>query len=246
MGTERYQVLQLLDDGRNTFLGVCAGVVEAAATQPLTYVKNSLQQGVRLRIQDIYRGTGASCLADGTLIGSQFVICGSLQKALVGGSARSLEFGEEVGCALAAGAASGVPCCVLELTMIQQQRFGGSAIATLRGILARHGAGGLRRGLGPSAAREALFAAGYLGLSPQIEKRLDCLDDAYKTVASSLAAGLLCAALTHPIDSIKSCMQGDIDRVKFGGFFQTGWTLWQQPGGLANLYRGATMWRPLR
>ena len=219
MSSARYEILQRLDDGRNCFLGVCAGGIEAALTQPLTYVKNSLQQGVRVRLDPriVYRGTGASCLADGTLIGTQFVVCGSLQKQLAGPTTRQLSFWEEMCCALASGAASGPPCCVLELTMIQQQRFGGSAADTLRRILA---AGSLWRGLGPSSAREAFFAAGYLGLSPQLERLFDS-DSSAATAASSLLSGLVCAALTHPIDTVKSCMQGDLLAEKYRGSFHT-------------------------
>ena len=70
----------------------------------------------------MYRGTPASMLADGTLIGAQFWVCGFLQKLIVKGN-RDLTFAEEVGSAYLAGFASGVPCTVLELTMIQQQRL---------------------------------------------------------------------------------------------------------------------------
>lgn len=240
--SERYEVLQRLDDSRNCFLGACAGGIEAGATQPLTYVKNCLQQGVRVSVDPrvIYRGTGASCLADASLISCQFVLCGCLQKCLVGGRSRPLSFFEEVGCALAAGAASGVPCSVLELTMIQQQRFGGSALNTVRNVIAKRGATVMLRGLGPTAARESLFAAGYLGLSPQFE-RLASADSTLATAAASLASGLICAALTHPIDTIKSCMQGDLDRAMYRGAFHTARTIWASGGGVTPFYRGALL-----
>lgn len=240
--SQRYDVLQRLDDSRNCFLGACAGCIEAGATQPLTYVKNCLQQGARVSVDPrvIYRGTGASCLADASLISCQFVLCGCLQKNLVGDRSRSLSFFEEVGCALAAGAASGAPACILELTMIQQQRFGGSALTAVRNVVAKRGATGMLRGLGPTAARESLFAAGYLGLSPQFE-RLASADSPFATAAASLVSGLICAALTHPIDTIKSCMQGDLDRMVYRDGFHAARTIWESGGGFTPFYRGALL-----
>ncbi|KAJ8604052.1 hypothetical protein CTAYLR_001733 [Chrysophaeum taylorii] len=231
----RYLVLQKLTEGQTLFVGSVAGAIEAAATQPLTYLKNTVQQRLRVSADPriVYRGTLASCCADASLIGSQFVLCGSLQKLMVNHQTRTLSFFEEIICALGAGAASGLPCCALELTMIQQQRYGGSTMDTLRSLLAARG-GGLFRGLGPSAAREAVFAAGYLGLSPQMDR---LLPPTWATALSSLFSGLICAGITHPIDTIKSCMQGDVHRTKYGGFIHTYRTIYAD-GGPAAFYRG--------
>ncbi|KAH8074212.1 iron-sulfur transferase [Aureococcus anophagefferens] len=124
---DRYAVLQKLGDGQNAMLGVAAGGIEAAATQPLTYAKNCFQQRTPLSLvpRVVYRGTPASMAADGTLIGTQFACCGFLQKRVLGGEARPLTAAEELGTAWLAGYASGVPCCVMELIMIQQQKNGG-------------------------------------------------------------------------------------------------------------------------
>ena len=168
---DRYAVLQRLTDAQNALLGVAAGAIEAASTQPLTYTKNCIQQKVRVSLDPriMYRGTPASMLADGTLIGAQFWVCGFLQKLIVKGNPRDLTFAEEVGSAYLAGFASGVPCTVLELTMIQQQRFGGTLPGTLRRLYERNGLSGLFRGFVPASQREAFFAVGYLGLSPRVE-----------------------------------------------------------------------------
>ena len=96
---DRYAVLQRLTDAQNALLGVAAGAIEAASTQPLTYTKNCIQQKVRVSLDPriMYRGTPASMLADGTLIGAQFWVCGFLQKLIVKGNPRDLTFAEEVG-----------------------------------------------------------------------------------------------------------------------------------------------------
>ena len=238
---DRYAVLQKLSDPQNCLLGVAAGAIEAASTQPLTYVKNSLQQklAVSLDPRVVYRGTPASCAADGTLIGVQFLACGFLQKRVTGGDVRDLTLSEEVGCAYAAGFLSGVPCSVLELTMIQQQRRGGSAAAAIAGVWARAGGpGGLFRGFVPASQREAFFAVGYLGISPRVQRACDGagLSPTAGAAVGSVLGGVLCAALTHPFDTCKSVMQGDVGGP---GFRATARAI-HADGGLAAFFRGYT------
>jgi len=212
---DRYEVLQRLSDPENCALGVAAGAIEAAATQPLTYLKNTLQQKVQVSADPrvVYRGTPASMLADGTLIGCQFLACGWLQKQLTGGAPRELTLAEEVGSAYLAGFASGLPCATLELTMIQQQRFGGSALETLRRLWGARGPAGLLRGFVPASQREAFFAVGYLGVSPRVQRVCDGagLGATSGAAVGSIVSGVLCAGVTHPFDTCKSIMQGNTD-----------------------------------
>ena len=231
-------MLQRLTDAQNALLGVAAGAIEAASTQPLTYTKNCIQQKVKVSLDPriMYRGTPASMLADGTLIGAQFWVCGFLQKFIVKGNPRDLTFAEEVGSAYLAGFASGVPCTILELTMIQQQRFGGTLPGTLRRLYERNGLSGLFRGFIPASQREAFFAVGYLGLSPRVERVCDSLDmsPTAGVAAGSIASGVLCAALTHPFDTCKSIIQGDLEA---GGLTSTARALYAE-NGLRGFFRG--------
>ena len=235
---DRYAVLQRLTDAQNALLGVAAGAIEAASTQPLTYTKNCIQQKVKVSLDPriMYRGTPASMLADGTLIGAQFWVCGFLQKLIVKGNPRDLTFAEEVGSAYLAGFASGVPCTILELTMIQQQRFGGTLPGTLRRLYERNGLSGLFRGFIPASQREAFFAVGYLGLSPRVERVCDSLDmsPTAGVAAGSIASGVLCAALTHPFDTCKSIIQGDLE---CGGLTSTARALYAE-NGIQGFFRG--------
>ena len=235
---DRYAVLQRLTDAQNALLGVAAGAIEAASTQPLTYTKNCIQQKVKVSFDPriMYRGTPASMLADGTLIGAQFWVCGFLQKLIVKGNPRDLTFAEEVGSAYLAGFASGVPCTILELTMIQQQRFGGTLPGTLRRLYERNGLSGLFRGFIPASQREAFFAVGYLGLSPRVERVCDSLDmsPTAGVAAGSIASGVLCAALTHPFDTCKSIIQGDLE---CGGLTSTARALYAE-NGIQGFFRG--------
>ncbi len=61
----------------------------------------------------------------------QFWFTGFFQKLLVG-DGTSMTPKQEMGAAFLGGAASGIPCSVWELTMIQLQRFGGSLVGCVR------------------------------------------------------------------------------------------------------------------
>lgn len=54
----------------------------------------------------------------------------------------------------------------MELTMIQQQRFGTGLLATPAAIVSETGVMGMFRGFWMSCGREGIFAAGYMGLGP--------------------------------------------------------------------------------
>ncbi|KAJ1451081.1 mitochondrial carrier domain-containing protein [Pelagophyceae sp. CCMP2097] len=237
----RYDVLQRLDEVENTVLGTFAGVAAAVSTQPGTYFKNCAQQRVPISFDPrvMYRGTGASCLCDATMCSVQFLACGFLQKAITNGEPRKMTCAEEIGCALAGGLCSGLPTCVLELVMIRQQLTGLGPIDAVRSIVHVSGPRGMLRGLGPATCRESLFAAGYLGLSPRVQRTCEAAEMAplWTNVASAVVSGTVCGILTHPIDTVKSCLQGDVERKHYTDVASTARTLWRQQG-LRAFYRG--------
>ena len=135
---------------------------------------------------------------------------------------------------------SGFACAPMELVMVQQQRFGGSLIGTASNIVSERGPLGLYRGYVTSAGREAVFAAGYIGIGPALGMYLR--DEHGWSVASSKAtgavgAGLVAATISHPLDTIKTCMQGDVKREKFTSLTNTARTLMAE-GGAASFFRG--------
>jgi hypothetical protein len=98
----------------------------------------------------------------------------------------------------------------MELIMIQQQRHGGSLFHQGGRVLGESGVTGLFRGLVTSCGREGLFTAGYLGLGPVLSERLRAAYDLQKKVgdmAGATCAGVIAATLSHPLDTIKTCMQ---------------------------------------
>uniref|UniRef100_A0A7S2HMR7 Mitochondrial carrier protein n=1 Tax=Octactis speculum TaxID=3111310 RepID=A0A7S2HMR7_9STRA len=146
---------------------------------------------------------------------------------------------------MASGVVSGVPCTVLELTMIQQQRMGGTLWGTPLRIIRQAGLRGLFRGFIPACNRECFFTAGYLGVSPAltawmtspaVKQRLGFSTSGANFVASCVS-GVGAAALTHPMDTIKSCMQGDLEQKKYTTFRRTAALLYTS-GGIRCFYRG--------
>ena len=51
------------------------------------------------------------------------------------------------------------------------------------------------------------------------------------SVAGAIGGGVICATLSHPLDTIKTCLQGDIARAKYSTVGQTAGALWAEGGG---------------
>ena len=58
-------------------------------------------------------------------------------------------------------------------------------------------------------------------------------------IPAALLGALFACHLTHPFDTVKTCMQGDIERKTYGTFLQTARTIWNQHG-LGGFYQGST------
>mmetsp|Transcript_44957 Transcript_44957/g.147494 ORF Transcript_44957/g.147494 Transcript_44957/m.147494 type:complete len:158 (-) Transcript_44957:357-830(-) len=132
--------------------------------------------------------------------------------------------------------------------MIQQQRKGGSLFGTAA-ELAR--GGHLTRGTTGMMLREGLFCGGYMGVTPVMRGwlRENYPDSIGSTedrarLAATLISTPVCSFASHPPDTLKTCLQGDVERTKFGGYSQTASTLVGESGYPA-LWRGLP-WRCLR
>lgn len=170
----------------------------------------------------------------GVLTGVQFPLAGLVTRALTGGVERQLTASEQIGAGFAGGAMSGVICAPMELVMIQQQRFGeGNLLRVGARVVQEHGVSTLFRGLLTSSGREALFCAGFLGLGPVFAGELQTRYDVKGQLGSFLGAvgaGVIAATLSHPLDTIKTCMQGDIQQLKYTSLPSTAMTLLREEG----------------
>jgi solute carrier family 25 (mitochondrial 2-oxodicarboxylate transporter), member 21 len=169
---------------------------------------------------------------------------GVLQQFMLRGNThRSLTDGEVIVAAAGAGAISAVVYSPVDLLTIQQQKLHLNLWNTTRTLIENFGVSGLYRGFSACVAREALYTAGYLGLAPVFTSRLvgesEYLRD--RPLAASIlgacAAGTLAAVTTHPIDTVKTCLQSDMEGKTWKNTFGTMKTL-MNTGGIGSLYRG--------
>jgi len=234
-----------LNEFENATVGMATGGIEVMCLQPLNYMKNMAQQNVPIEwnIRVMYRGVSANVLNMGSCTMLQFAVGGALKKQILGDDPRrKLKVHEEIGAALCAGIFSATVGSPLELIMIQQQRKGGSTMDTIRNIANPSTVG---RGFFGTAVREGLWTVGYLSIPPITIRNLrasfpETFDsDAKARLPGSLIGGFVGCYMTHPFDTMKTCMQGDIERKNFKGIFHTANQIYQE-SGVTGFYRGAT------
>ena len=178
-----------------------------------------------------FAGFIANTVNNGFCVMSQFYIDGVLKKIILGGEDRPFTSAERIASGASSGALSGVVCGPIELIMIQQQKKGGGLLSTALSLI-KDGPMTFFRGTGPMMMREGIYAGGFLGVMPVTREmiRKNFPDSLGKTEDSArfgaaCVAGPLCGFASHPPDTIKTCMQGDIERVTYGGFVETGRTI---------------------
>lgn len=238
-----------LTDFQNSLVGLLCGVLEVSALQWVNYFKNATQQGLPLSMDPrvLYRGYTANVFNMGGCTMVQVGVMGRFKKNILGDEQRKLTSAEHFAGGFTAGVTSALVGGPLELVMIQQQNNGGTLPATLAKLATPSR---LARGFVPTAFREGLWSMGYLAVPPVIGGFLknsypDTFDsdDKARVPASLLGAFVVCYA-SHPFDTAKTCMQGDIKQVKFKGLRQTFATLYAEDG-ITGFYRGAP-WRYFR
>eukprot|EP00615_Pteridomonas_danica_P003032 CAMPEP_0114352950 /NCGR_PEP_ID=MMETSP0101-20121206/18315_1 /TAXON_ID=38822 ORGANISM="Pteridomonas danica, Strain PT" /NCGR_SAMPLE_ID=MMETSP0101 /ASSEMBLY_ACC=CAM_ASM_000211 /LENGTH=257 /DNA_ID=CAMNT_0001493577 /DNA_START=8 /DNA_END=781 /DNA_ORIENTATION=+ len=228
-------------------VGFSTGFIEVLICQPLLYCKNATQQGLPLTLDPrvLYRGLAISLSATAILTSLQMPLTGAVRTAFTGGKVRSLSDFEVVASAAVGGAISGIVNAPMELIIIQQQRFGISLGGTGAKVLGELGMTGMLRGVMMTCGREGIFTAGYMGVAPvlqqKIKKQFPDTSIATAKVGGAICAGLIAGTLSHPLDTIKTCMQGDLGRETYGTVTQTAKTLFKD-GGIKRFYTGFA-WR---
>lgn len=232
-----------LSGGQNCALGMLAGLGCKMINYPLLSWKNSVQQGLGVSFNPsvVYRGLPMAMMNLGGTTAVQFGTTGFFQRGMK--QVSDDKDVVEVSGAFLGGLASGIPCSIWELTMIQQQRFGGSIVSTPIRIVTDHGlVGGLGRGITMTLGRESLFTMAMLGVTPQIQRKLvesGKLGDKNQALAvGALTGATFSATLTHPLDTIKTCLQGDLARTKYTNVMGTGQSLAAEYGVVQGLFKG--------
>mmetsp|Transcript_13286 Transcript_13286/g.19543 ORF Transcript_13286/g.19543 Transcript_13286/m.19543 type:complete len:268 (+) Transcript_13286:117-920(+) len=233
-----------LNEFQNATVGMTCGIIEVLMLQPFNYAKNMAQQKLPIQFNPMvmYRGVGSNCVNMGSCTMIQFVMGGKLKQMILKGDDRRLKPWEEMMVGLTAGSVSALAGSPLELVMTQQQRKGKNTVATMQTIATPNN---FFRGFVGCAIREALWTCGYLSI-PLIARGylmqtyptiFDSTDKA--RVPSCLLGGMFACYLSQPVDTIKTCMQGDIERQTYRGFNHTAGLIWKEDG-IRGFYRGAT------
>lgn len=146
-----------------------------------------------------------------------------------------------LGSSFLGGCVAGAPGSLWELTMIQQQRHGGNLVETPLRLVREHGAGILLRGMWLTIAREGLYSGCVLGVTPVVQRKLmetqEGLSPSAALVPASLVGAVCSVTVTHPLDTVKTCLQGDARGEKFVGALSTTRVLLAEQGPTA-FFRG--------
>jgi len=215
-------------------IGALSGVLEVCVNQPTVYMKNTLQQRQPLSFSPLvmYRGTFVNAASIAPITAIQFGVSGMAKQFLKerkGSQSAELNAVEQIGSAMLAGAASSIIVCPADMLIIQQQKTGLSLLAQSRQIAQTFGYAKFYRGLMFAAVRESLFTAGYMGLPPVLQKILiqsspstfvDPLNTSIRkaelgnwlsVLISNLSSGIIAGFITHPVDTIKTRLQGNLE-----------------------------------
>ena len=184
-----------------------------------------------------------ACLNLGGTTAVQFFATGFFRKVIAGD--KQVTDTQKNAAAFLGGIASGIPCSLWELIMIQQQNFGTSILRTPVQIVSDFGASGLTRGVIMTMGRESLYTMAMLGVTPTIQKQLSDrfkLDGNLALAVGALSGSFFSATITHPMDTIKTCMQGDLHQKKYTNIRETGMSLAKEYGIAQGLFKGLS-WR---
>jgi len=229
------KALQRLFVHEKVAIGVSAGVLDITLTQWMIYGKNAAQQRIAFSFDPkvLYRGYSMSTTNMCVLYGLQFPLTGMVTHMITQGKERRLSGSEQLLAGFLGGAMSGFVCAPMELVMIQQQKFGTSLVGTAIRIVQKSGMTGMFRGLLMSCGREGAFAAGTLGIMPTIKRyAVEELGMSQSTgsMAGALCGGIVVGTLSHPLDTIKTCQQGDLMHSQYKGVVHTTRALTSEAG----------------
>ncbi len=198
-----------LTGGKSAVVGGMSGVIEVLINQPTVAWKNALQQSRPLVVtpRELYRGVSINALSMAPITAVQF---GANQVI-------SSTFGDDPTLAQKfissslAGALSGLVSGPAELVMIRQQRRKSSLSYEIRNSLLKTPF----KGFWLAAARDSIFVAGYLAVSPlfgaEVSRRLapnPKNPPAWCGLLGSAGAGVLAGTASHCFDTMKTAVQG--------------------------------------
>ena len=231
-----------LSENENLAVGIVGGCTETLILMPVLTWKFCAQEGRPYpRFPGMYRGAGVLASSVAPITGMQMFVNGLLEKTLTKG-ARAPTDAESIGSALGAGAVSASLYGPAEVAAIHAGKLGLSSKEAALHLLKTYGVTSFFRGVAPTAGREAIYTAGYLGLAPVFTARLmkqKGWEESFFTsaVIGSCAAGVLANLASHPVDTAKTVVQADVTGRVYKNMLQSLPLLYRESGWAA-LYRG--------
>jgi len=228
----------------NVALGAVGGIMETCIQMPLITYKICVQEGRALPTSTVgwYRGVFANAASLAPITAVQMASNGLLANLVTGGKRETSEV-ETIVCAMGAGSVSALIYSPVDLLVIQQQKLKMGPWDAISHISKTHGPQMLMRGFSACVVREAIYTAGYLGIAPVAKARLEAMHPYFKengAVTQFIGAcigGTVAAMLTHPVDTAKTCIQGDLTRTTYSTATSTIPQLYNK-GGVGILYKG--------
>lgn len=233
---------------KKSAIGTVAGIAEICANSPLVYFKNTLQQPelkVSINPKVWYRGFGMNVAAMGPTTAVQIGADAGLEAVMPGTDVAS-----KVARAFSAGALSAAVNGPVELVIIDQQKNNRNVPDTIKQLITQGGKRVIMRGWTPTAIREGAFTTGYLVAFPMAQEAIRGIIPSVVTtylgenaasgiayISAGAATGLAVATGTHPIDTIKTRMQADYQRIKIGNMIDAMKTIYAERG-VAGFFSG--------
>ena len=248
--------MEQLTGPENIVLGGLAGIVHTVFVQPILYCKNASQQRLALTMNPryLYRGFVASSANFALMTGVQFYGAGKVGSIFANknGKKKLDNKSEKLISSMTGGLLSGCISSPMELVTIQQQRYGWTMIETMYHIATNYSLkNGICRGMISTMCRSSLFTTSYLGITPLMQDKLydkfiidnnnNDNNNYNRVMISVISATVVCAfycIVSHPIDTIKTCMQGDIQQKQYKTISDTYKVLYYNQGGLQRIYKG--------
>lgn len=235
----------------DVLLGGFAGTLNCMIGMPLLTLKFCLQSGqpLPLSILGWYRGVLVQTGSAAPIAAFQMLANGMMSKIVSGAGPfaarmkRRLNTTERLVAALSAGVLSAVIYTPVDLLTIQQQRLGLTLSGCFSYVVQEHGVQGLLHGVLAMSLREGIFSLGMFGLTPIIAEAIMKKFKGKESMAmvsqivGSTIAGVIAAVLTHPMDTIKTCLQADMHGNVYKNIWQT-FTLLVDERGFASLFGG--------
>lgn len=231
----------------NTAIGTAAGSATMLVNAPLNYCKNVLQLSkTKQRVPTAkpqptlrellrnplhcYRGVGMGIANLAPTTAVQVAAFHAFKDAGV----------DEIVAASIGGLLSASINAPASFLTLQQQQHGQSAYFHLNSTVKKYGVRRLWRGFGATAAREFVYAPGYLIFSPKCQNfiRSKTNNEFVAAVGGNAFAGATASVVSHVPDTLKTMFQDDVEKKEYNSYRDAIRKTKKQKEGLKQLWAG--------